>query len=77
MKYFDGTIEEKMRQIADPELKDLLMGVRGSYVDFVVGMLSEAHSSKEKRNTLFKYISENPEASSSDVIEDLYREFNR
>ena len=75
MKYFDGSLQEKMREIADQELKDLLMGVRGSYVDFVVGMLGEAHSSKEKRNTLIKYISENPGASSSDVIENLYREF--
>lgn len=77
MKYFDGSLQEKMAQINDPELKEMLMGVKGAYVDFVVGMLGEAHSSKEKREWLIKYITENPEASSSDVIENIYKEEKR
>ena len=77
MKYFDGSLQEKMREIADPELKDMLMGIKGAYVDFVVGMLSEAHNSKEKREAIIKYIAEHPEASSSDVIENLYKNIKR
>ncbi len=77
MKYFDGSLQEKMREIADPELKDMLMGIKGAYVDFVVGMLSEAHNSKEKREVIIKYIAEHPEANSSDVIENLYKNFKR
>jgi len=77
MKYFDGSLQEKMIEIADQELKDMLMGIKGAYVDFVVGMLSEAHNSKEKREAIIKYIAEHPEASSSDVIENLYKNFKR
>ena len=58
-----------------PKLKDMLMGVKGAYVDFVVGMLAEAHNSKEKRDKIAHFIIRNPEASSSDVIEELYKNF--
>ncbi len=77
MKFFDGSLQEKMREIADPELKEMLLGVKGAYVDFVVGMLSEAHNSKEKRDAIIKFIAENPEASSSDVVEMLYKKHKR
>ena len=69
MEYFDGALEDKMQQISDPELKDMLMGVKDAYVDFAIGMLGEAHHSIEKREALMKYILENPEASSSDILQ--------
>lgn len=76
MKFLDGTFEEKMRKNADPELKEILMGVKDAYVGFVMAMLIEAHSSKEKRNAIIKFIVENPEASTSDVHEKIYKDFH-
>ncbi len=50
------------------ELKELLINVKDSYNDFVLAMLDEAGKSENRRDELIRYLKNNKEALSSDVI---------
>ena len=50
------------------ELKSLLLRVPDSYYEFVESLLDEAGKSEARKNALIRYLKDNPEATTSDVI---------
>lgn len=53
------------------ELKELLENVSGSYKDFVDGVLLSLENLDEERQMMIDYIKDNPDKTSSDIIEFL------
>ncbi len=68
MKFINGHLPEAVNRTADPELKRILAGIKGSYADFVIGMLEMIYRRPEKRKELIDYIETHPDTSSSDVV---------
>jgi hypothetical protein len=50
-------------------LKELLIGVKDSYYDFVVGVLNYAKRKDSSCNAMVMFIEKHPEALSSDILE--------
>jgi hypothetical protein len=50
------------------ELKKLLLNVPDSYSDFVESLLDEARKSEKRKQGLIKYLKDNPEATTSEVL---------
>ena len=50
------------------ELRQLLLKVSDSYSDFVRGVMLDARNNPDKIDELVKYIKDNPEAASSDIV---------
>lgn len=50
------------------ELRQLLLKVSDSYSDFVRGVMLDARNNPDKIDELVKYIKDNPEADSSDIV---------
>lgn len=68
MKFINVHLPEAVNRTADPELKRILAGIKGSYADFVIGMLEMIYRRPEKRQELIDYIETHPDTSSSDVV---------
>ena len=50
-------------------LKELLIGVKDSYYDFVVGVLNYAKRKESSCDAMVMFIENHPEALSSDILE--------
>ncbi|MCI5667796.1 MAG: hypothetical protein MR291_03405 [Oscillospiraceae bacterium] len=50
------------------ELMRLLLQVSDSYSDFVRGVILDAKNNPDRLDDLIKYIEDNPEATSSDIV---------
>ena len=50
------------------ELKEMLIRVKDSYFDFVIGILAYAGKNKNRLETVTKYIKDNPDLTTSDII---------
>ena len=68
INFINVHLPEAVNRTADPELKRILAGIKGSYADFVIGMLEMIYRRPEKRQELIDYIETHPDTSSSDVV---------
>ncbi len=50
------------------ELKEMLIRVKDSYFDFVIGILAYAGKNKNRLEKVTDYIKNNPDLSTSDII---------
>ncbi|MCR5322931.1 MAG: hypothetical protein K6E85_06650 [Lachnospiraceae bacterium] len=50
------------------ELKELLIKVKDSYFDFILGMLNYAGKKQSRCEMLTKFLKDNPDITTSDVI---------
>lgn len=50
------------------ELRQLLLQVSDSYSDFVLGVMLDARENPDRLDDIIKFIKDNPEATTSDII---------
>lgn len=58
------------------ELRQLLLKVSDSYSDFVRGVMLDARNNPDRVSDIIQHIENNPEATTSDILEWIWREID-